>query len=127
VLIVEDDFLLADELARLLRERGYRVLGPVPSAPGACAVLRWHNPAAALLDVNLSGEMVTPVAAMLAEAGVPFAVVTGYGAADLGEPLLQEAPRLGKPYDEAGLLRLLDGLLASDASSPASSPDEPGT
>jgi hypothetical protein len=64
---------------------------------------------------------------MLAEAGVPFALVTGYGAADLGEPLLQEAPRLGKPYDEAGLLRLLDGLLASDASSPASSPDEPGT
>lgn len=116
ILIVEDDFLIAAELARLLRDRGYQVLGPIPSVAGACAVLQWQHPAAALLDLRLRDGCAVPAAKALAEVGVPFALVTGSGTADLGEPLLQKVPRLGKPYDETVLLRMLDGLLTPSES-----------
>jgi CheY-like chemotaxis protein len=111
VLVVEDEWLVAAEIGRMLEGAGAVVLGPVHSVEEALALLRGGVlPDAALLDVNLRGEMVTPVAQALDERGVPFALVTAYAAADLGEPLLRRAPRVGKPFAAATLVRAVARL-----------------
>ena len=106
VLVVEDEWLIAAQIGRVLEEAGAVVLGPAHSVEEALALLRdGAPPDAALLDVNLRGELVTPVARALAGLGVPFALVTAYAADRLDEPLLRAAPRVGKPFTAAGLVR----------------------
>ena len=111
VLVVEDEWLIAAEIGRALEGVGAVVLGPAHSVEQALALLRDEAaPDAALLDVNLRGEPVTPVALALAGRGVPFALVTAYAAGDILEPLLRAAPRVGKPFTAAGLVRVVARL-----------------
>ncbi len=105
VLVVEDELLAAMELEHLLSREGCSVLGPVPSVERALDLLDRERPDAAILDVNLAGQRVTPVAERLRACGVPFILVTGYSCAKLQEPVLREAPRLGKPVEENALVR----------------------
>lgn len=93
ILVVEDEFLIAMELESTLESAGYQVLGPAPNVSAALAVLRTEKPDAAVLDVDLAGEWVTPVAEVLRAMSVPFILTSGYGAADLrAEPVLRDAP-----------------------------------
>jgi CheY-like chemotaxis protein len=98
VLVAEDEALVALDLACTLRELGCDVLPAAPSVAGALAILAAERPDVALLDVSLADGSAAPVAAALAAAGVPFAVVTGHAAGDIGEAALRGAPHLGKPY-----------------------------
>lgn len=109
VLVVEDDFLLADGLAEELVEHGLQIVGPVATVAQALAVLdAGTHVDAAILDVNIGGEMAFPVADWLAERGVPFLLASGYDAAAL--PLrFREARSCEKPYLVA---RILDALAA---------------
>ncbi len=61
ILVVEDEFLIAMELDMTLRSAGYQVLGPVTTVTAALELLRAERPDAAVLDVDLEGEWVTPV------------------------------------------------------------------
>lgn len=72
VLVVEDEFLIAMNLQAILEESGYRVVGPAASVEQALQLLTLDLPDAAVLDVSLRGEIVTPVAAALRHAEVPF-------------------------------------------------------
>ena len=97
VLIVEDAVLLALELETGLSEAGAEVIGPAYELEEAMALL--DRPIdAAVLDANLNGRSVTPVAEVLAARGVPFVFATGYGEAG-GAPSGFEAPIIRKPYD----------------------------
>jgi hypothetical protein len=66
---------------------------------------------AAVLDVNVAGEKVFPVAEVLARRGVPFVFATGYGAAGI-DGVFPDSPILQKPYLEAALARALREALA---------------
>src|SRR4051812_13736180 len=79
VLVVEDEALVSMLIADALSTAGATVIGPAASMDRAALLLRQGNVAAAVLDLNIAGEDVTPVAKGLAEIGVPFVVVTGYG------------------------------------------------
>jgi PAS domain S-box-containing protein len=97
VLIVEDAVLLALELETGLSEAGAEVIGPAYELEEAMALL--DRPIdAAVLDANLNGRSVTPVAEVLAARGVPFVFATGYGEAG-GAPSGFDAPIIRKPYD----------------------------
>ena len=77
VLLVEDDFFVADEIVRTLAEGGADVVGPAVSVQGALELIDRSAPLdGAVLDVNLNGEKVYPVADALAERGVPFVFAT---------------------------------------------------
>lgn len=115
VLIVEDEALVAMEMEDRVRDLGYDVLGPAATVARAHELLDQRTPDAALLDVNLRGEMATPVARRLTEAGIPFGLVTGYARLTLGDPHLFAAPRLAKPVSESGLAKLLQILLEPHA------------
>jgi PAS domain S-box-containing protein len=97
VLIVEDAVLLAMELETGLSDAGAQVIGPAYELEEAMALL--NQPIdAAVLDANLNGHSVTPVAEALSARGVPFVFATGYGEA-AGAPGGFDAPVIRKPYD----------------------------
>jgi len=79
VMIVEDEALVALVLADHLTEFGLSVVGPCASVAEATAALEANDLDAAILDVNLGKELVYPVAELLADRGIPFVFVTGYG------------------------------------------------
>jgi CheY-like chemotaxis protein len=115
ILVVEDEALVALDLEFTLEEMGWQVAG---SMGGVTQALRWLNgrepgPSAALLDVNLGGEMVFPVAEALKARRIPFAFATGY--ADLvSRSNFASAPVLMKPVDRDRLRLVLDGLLVGE-------------
>jgi len=79
VLVVEDDFLIAIHLSDALSELGMQVVGPAASVSQALALLSTPQQVdAALLDVNLGGELVYAVADALLARAIPFVFVTGY-------------------------------------------------
>jgi DNA-binding response OmpR family regulator len=106
ILVVEDDYFVAKEMALVLREHGATVLGPVPDVPRGRALLAKNVPDCALLDVNLKGQFVFELAEELMERGVPPIFTTGYDASFLPLPL-RDAPCLHKPVDMFELVRII--------------------
>lgn len=112
ILVVEDEMLLALDLQMILEDQGCEVLGPVPSAKRALALLERERPDAATLDMNLNGQSSAPIAAALSEQKIPFLIISGYNNLSEEEPLLRNARHVAKPFATAILLRELTALLA---------------
>ncbi len=110
ILIVEDDPFIAMDLQDRLSVLGADVIGPVPAVLAAMRAIGDALPDAAVLDVNLRGEMSTPIACALSEAEVPFVLVTGYSRGQL-DPKLRGATILPKPFCPDELARALERLL----------------
>lgn len=106
VFVVEDEVLLAITLEDDLREAGFSMLGPYTTLAKALHASRHESFDLALLDVNLHGEAVFPLADELIARNVPVVLLTGYGAADLPERF-RVLPRLQKPYEPSVLARQL--------------------
>jgi CheY-like chemotaxis protein len=106
VLVVEDDYFVADESATILRNHGARVLGPVPDMDRARGLLSEEKPDCVLLDVNLKGEFVYALAEDLMHRGIPAVFTTGYDASFL-PPALQGMPCLQKPVETRELIRVV--------------------
>ncbi len=83
VLVVEDELLVAMLVEDMLLDAGCVIVGPFARVAEAMAAARTMPVDVALLDVNVAGEMVFPVAYILEERGIPFLFVTGYGQAAL--------------------------------------------
>jgi CheY-like chemotaxis protein len=112
VLIVEDELFPAMELESLLEELGCVALTPAPTIKRALCVVGCQRPDVAVLDVNLKGERVTPVAEVLREKGVPFVLVTGYRTESLPDRALLDTPCLQKPVDGRQLASALFNAVA---------------
>jgi PAS domain S-box-containing protein len=106
IMVVEDETLVAMVVAEHLEEMGFSVVGPYSSVSQAMTALKQNNIDAAVLDVNLGGEPVYPLADALMAARVPFVFVTGYGAAAL-ERRFEHIPVLQKPIDGQMLERIM--------------------
>jgi DNA-binding response OmpR family regulator len=102
VLIVEDRYLIASEMADHVARLGGEVLGPSRDVASAAAIVLKEPVDMALLDVRLHDEVVFPLAATLAERGVPFIFLTGYDAQILPPPW-RGRPTLAKPINPARL------------------------
>lgn len=110
VLIVEDDYLLAQDMAEMVEAQGAKILGPVRNvADGLSLLLRERLPDAAILDVRLGQETVFPLVEGLATLGVPFLFATGNPDWSLPERY-ERVPHCEKPIDERELLQTLAGL-----------------
>ena len=105
VLVVEDEFLIAMDLEAMLKEHGWCVLGPAATVAEALRLLEdGKMPDVALLDVNLRGETVVPVAEVLRERGVPIVLASAYDRAGSIADVLADAPNVGKPSHKRHLL-----------------------
>lgn len=112
VLIVEDEFLCVMSVQHELAAAGMTTVacGTIDAALEAIRTSTIHL---AVLDLNVQGRLVTPVAAALAAAGIPFLFVTGY---DFGHPDLApyaDRPCLWKPIDPAEFVALARRLIAA--------------
>jgi CheY-like chemotaxis protein len=108
LLIVEDEYTIAGDMARWFEEAGVQVVGPAGSVRKALALVS-SDLDAAVLDVNLGDERVFPVADALSTAGVPFVFATGYDAHIIPE-IYADVPRCEKPVDMMQLANLLSTM-----------------
>ena len=103
ILLVEDEFLVALEVKAALSRMGCSIAGPFATLAMALEAAQSAPVGCAVLDINLNGEMVYPLAGLLTARSIPFVFLTGYAAADIPEHF-RAFPRLPKPLD-AGALR----------------------
>lgn len=113
ILIVEDEYLIAELITVILEDLNYEVVGPVSTIPEAIDAITSEKLDAVLLDANLGGTSSAPIATELAARRLPFVVVTGYGNLDLAVPALQAAPRVNKPFTPADLAAILAKTVVS--------------
>jgi DNA-binding response OmpR family regulator len=107
VLVVEDEAMLSLSLEDMLRDLGCVVAGTAARLDDALAMARTSEFDIALLDVNLGGKRVDPVAEALRERGTPVVYVTGYGKTAASGFVLE------KPHNAADLERTLNRALAA--------------
>ena len=115
ILVVEDDALIALDLAMQVEDMGYDVIGPFHNVSSALARLEEDLPDAAILDFNLSkNETSTPIAERLIFAGVPLTFLSGYSPTDFLEMTgLTDQQVLCKPVNSARLKDTLKRLIAT--------------
>ena len=111
VLIVEDEFLLSSLLTQDLRTAGFEIVGPCSSLATALQAAGNENFDAAILDINLRGELVYPVAEKLAEREIPFVFLSGYATANMPEEF-RGYPRIAKPAPPGTVLRMVKMILS---------------
>ncbi len=110
VMVVEDEFFQADDLASALGRAGARLVGPFATVEAALAALeRGEHVDAAILDTNLRGSAVTPVIAALTRRDIPYALATGYDR-DMLPADWREAPVFQKPFEISALLEAIAEL-----------------
>lgn len=107
ILVVEDELMIAMLIDDVLKEAGCEVVGPMPRVTSALqAATAEPGLDGAVLDINLAGELVSPVADRLSERGVPFIFLTGYGWHMLPERF-HSRPLVTKPCRQDLLLATL--------------------
>ena len=97
VLLVEDEYYIADDLCRALEGCGAEVVGPVPSLEKALPLAESESLTCAVLDINLRGESGLKVAETLHRRHVPFVYSTGYSSTSVPDAL-KGAAHLEKPF-----------------------------
>lgn len=105
VMLVEDEAIVALAVNDSLTDLGFSVIGPFSRVSDACRALQDNQVDAAILDVNLDGEMVYSLAEMLAARKIPFVFATGYGAESI-ESRFGHIPVLQKPIEKDMLTRV---------------------
>jgi CheY-like chemotaxis protein len=116
ILVVEDEYVIATELAQSLEDLGAVVVGPAGSVGDALTLVSEGAPIdAALLDVNLGSERVYPVADILQAQGVPYIFTTGYEGWTIPAPY-SAAPWCEKPINIGHLVRILSSFQVASKS-----------
>ncbi len=110
VLLVEDETLVSFVLEDMLMEFGARAVWHAANVEAALTLLKTQRPAVAVLDLNLGDKNAYPVAERLAQDGIPFVFVSGYGRDGL-EPQWASRPVLQKPVSLTTLAKALAGCL----------------
>lgn len=106
ILVVEDEALVAMAIRESLDTLGYAVVGPCGNITEAVIALRHNRVDAAVLDINLGGDLVYPLADILVAENIPFVFVTGYGHEEL-ESRFSAIPILQKPIEPHALRTVL--------------------
>lgn len=106
ILVVEDEYFLADDLVRALRDAGAEPVGPCGSLEAAEALLDAAGMDGAVLDMNLHGEMAFELASRIAAAKLPCVIVSGYSEQAL-PPALAGLRRLEKPVNSSTVVARL--------------------
>jgi CheY-like chemotaxis protein len=110
ILVVEDEYLIRMLLEDMLTDLGYEIAGAVGTLEEACELAGTAEFDIAILDVNLDGKEIYPVADILASRSVPFVFVSGYGENSLPE-LYRGRPALQKPFQAEHLQTTLEEML----------------
>lgn len=112
ILIVEDEFIAALDLAEIVKSFGHEVVGPVWVPQSAIDLIRSQPIDAALLDINLGTITAISIADELDARGVPYAVVTAYSPENIGVRF-KDARYVSKPFRVADIKAAIKDIAAS--------------
>ncbi|MEQ9314719.1 MAG: response regulator [Henriciella sp.] len=115
ILIVEDELMIGLHLKLELEKMGYGVVGPVSTVEGAMAVMAQETIAAAVLDLQLHGELSLSVAQTMSDRGIPFIFVTGSRVGPMANSF-QGVRILSKPVNFKKLATHLEEMCGAGAS-----------
>jgi CheY-like chemotaxis protein len=110
ILVVEDELMIRMLLEDMLGELGHTVAAEAARIEEALDAAKNADFDIAILDVNLNGQPISPVADALVARGMPFVFATGYGERGLPEPY-RDRPTLKKPFQMDGLKQMLQTAL----------------
>src|SRR3954471_20160153 len=106
ILVAEDEYLLAEDVARMLERQGAKIVGPVSTVTDSRRLARHAALDGAVLDVNLRGDMIWSVADFLLGRRAPVVFMSGYGATCCPEQY-RHVPWLSKPLLASELVNVL--------------------
>ena len=113
ILVAEDEYMIAQEIAGVLSDAGAEILGPVSRLSDVARLIASEDRIdGALLDVNLGNEAIWPMVDMLLARNVPLVLATGYDASAI-PPAYTGLPRCEKPASGQDLARTLARVLAT--------------
>lgn len=115
ILLVEDDYMQAREMAMYLTGEGAQIVGPTGRAHEVPLLLASQPVDAAILDINLGSGVAYETAELLTEKGVPFAFLTGYDHSAIPDKFAA-VPCLNKPAREADVKTMLAEVLDASRS-----------
>ena len=115
ILLAEDEFLVALSTTDLLENAGCEIVGPVSRVALGRGLALSETLDAAVLDINLAGEMAWPIAEALTDRGVPFVFLSAYVPQSVIPAKFAAVPRLDKPLDGHRLLRELAIILEKNS------------
>ena len=108
-LLVEDEALIRMMLADMIEELGHQVTAEAGTIDQAMSLASTSKFDAAILDINLDGSQITPVADILAKRRIPFLFASGYGSGGIPESF-SDRPVLRKPFQIEDLERMVRSL-----------------
>lgn len=118
VLVLEDSYYLAWDVARALKAAGAEVIGPCPTEEAAFGAIARDPPTCGILDINLGAGPSFEIARELARRDIPFLFVTGHGNAVIPREFA-DVPHVQKPVDPHRVVEALSGMLAGRRGSSA--------
>ena len=110
VLLVEDEVMIRMMVADMLGELGYIIAGEAGDIDEAVRLVQATDFDIAILDVNVNGKVISPVAEAVRLRGLPFVFATGYGSSGLPEKF-RDVPTLQKPFQMVTLQRAIEDAL----------------
>ena len=110
ILVVEDETLVAMDLEDMLVAAGCEVVGPVARVAHGLALARTEALNGAILDINVAGELVYPIAETLRELSIALVFASGYDQGLRVPAHLAAYPRIRKPYTIADIEKSLEGF-----------------
>lgn len=110
ILLVEDEVMIRMMVADMLEELGYTISGEAGDIDEGIRLVQAIDFDIAILDVNVNGRIITPVAEAVQMRGRPFIFATGYGAQGLPEKF-RDRPTLQKPFQIETLARTIETVL----------------
>jgi CheY-like chemotaxis protein len=112
VFLVEDEVMIRMMVADMLEELGYRIAAEAGEIGEAIRLVQCTDFDLAILDVNVNGKVISPVADMIKARNRPFIFATGYGSSGLPEEY-RDRPALQKPFQLETLGKMIDMALKS--------------
>lgn len=110
ILLVEDEVMIRMMVADMLEELGYRIAGEAGDIDEGIRLVQAIDFDIAVLDVNVNGKVISPVAEAVQLRGRPFVFATGYGILGLPEKF-RDRPTLQKPFQIETLARTIETVL----------------
>ena len=114
VFLVEDEVMIRMMVADMLEELGYKVAAEAGDINEAMRLAQATEFDIAILDVNVNGKVISPVADLIKEKGCPFIFATGYGSSGLPEEY-RDRPALQKPFQLETLAQMITSAMKSTA------------
>lgn len=118
VLVVEDEYFIAQDVVDALQNAGATVLGPYAGEADALRTIEGNAPDLAVLDINLRGQVNFALAERLRQLRIPFVFATGYETSSI-PAALKDVPIWTKPFETDALVTALGELRNGDEHRPS--------